>query len=232
MTTSLKMNLVWAGICSLILLIVSSVGLSLTSVSAQVALPEVGEETTTTEVEAEVEGQESFVHRAQAGDNLTLLIRRSIQLHLAAQETDLSVGRLIAAETCAVQEAGSYQLQVDQQVSLSSDLIETCVIDAQELEAAAETRWAAYAPINQELEHIQPIAVPSYIQLVQEVVDASDDNQPPVSQSDSSQTTKDSGRWAWWLVGILAAVVVFRMFGGNEISKRYQDLQKNKKSKK
>ena len=241
MKTRAQINLIWVGVYSLMLLAIGVAAVKVPLVEAQLALPEIVE-SADVEVEDETDELESiaadsFLYQVNAGDNLTLLARRSIQLYASTQDSELSVAQVIAAETCVVQAVGAFEVWVGQQVSLGADLIKTCVETAQGLDEASQARWAKYTPINQQLEHIGPFSVPAYIQLTQ--TDAEEpivvDDQTQVAEIEATATeTGNSGRWVWWVIGLLAAVVAFNLFGkNNQISKRYQQLQKlNKKSKK
>ena len=104
-----------------------------------------------------------YVYRAEKGDNLTYFARRSVQLHLTISGAELAkfdVARTIAAETFIVRDLGGFGLAVGQEVGIDAALVAQRVHDARELDEASLARWAAYAPVRQSLNHIEPLEIP------------------------------------------------------------------------
>ena len=161
-----------------------------------------------------------YVYVAQPGDNLTLLVRRSIQLHMANTGQTLPTAQVIAAETYAVQTMGAFELDINQRVEVSADLVARCSAQASILDQAAINRWAVYQPIDETIDEIVPVSQPASAGVQTPVEPVADHD----TGSDVTETTdkdkdvdkdkdKDEGiSWYWWVLGIvLILVIVWRL---------------------
>ena len=240
--TAVTINPIRAAIFSLILAVLASFSLGIGSAQAQLALPAEEPQATVEVVAPEAQptissvesAKEDFVHQAQAGDNLTLLARRSLQLYLDAQAIDFSTGQLIAAETCVVKQSGSFQLEIGQQVVLSSELIETCAKSSRYLDQQAVTRWAAYGPIRQNLDDIQPVAVPSYVQVTTtETSSNTDGDQPGLAEVTQADQDQNSGQSLLTLgVIIIIIAITYGYINKDRLKRGFEEAKRSAKKKK
>lgn len=182
----------------------------------------------------------TFVYRAEAGDNLTQFVRKSIALYASNNEVELSDGQAIAAETWIVQDMGAYELNVGQEVTVEESAVADAVSRANGLEQAVANRWAAYG-ITRDVD-VQPVSAPSYVgtddlkveeepttndstndEVATETEGGSDENQDVGSTDSTSETTEsndsDDAPWYWWLIGALAIAALWYVLGGNEAVK-------------
>lgn len=102
----------------------------------------------------------SYIYAAEPGDNLTYLARRSVQLYLNNSRFKLQTAQIIAAETFIVQDLGAFELAVGQEVPIDVTLVGRSAYQASLLSEAEIERWAAYAPIRANLNHITPLSTP------------------------------------------------------------------------
>lgn len=177
------------------------------------------------QAEPEDTSNSNFSYEAETGDSLTLLVRRSIELYSQNNEIELSEGRAIAAETCAVQEMGAFELNVGQAVEVTEENVKSAVTKAQDLDEAAEARWAAYGPISRNITTVQPVSAPEYVEtedikqpLEVKVEDDSKTSQI-VENTNTEATDSEDAPWYWWAIGGSAIGAMWYVLGGNEAVK-------------
>lgn len=173
--------------------------------------PEV-ESATTEEVESqESELPENFEYTAVECNNLTLLVRRSIQIYDAETEgVNLSPAAIIYAETNVTQRLGSFQLDIGDDVSVPRDLVEQYAMSSRDLTPAQVAAWDAYtANVNFDLVDIaEPVnvTVAEDNTIVAEPDELSD--QSPLTELEPA-SENDGASAAWWFVGIGAVLLLW-----------------------
>lgn len=95
---------------------------------------------------AESETSNDFVYTAKAGDSYTELARSSvIKFDQDSDEVELNAAQVTAAETWVTQEAGSPQINLGSQVTVSRASVEKFAKQANGLDDSAKGRWQKYA---------------------------------------------------------------------------------------
>ncbi len=95
---------------------------------------------------AESETSGDYVYIAKAGDSYTELARSSvIKFDQSTDEFELNTAQVTAAETWVTQEAGSPQINLGSQVTVSKASVEKFAKQAAELTDSAKGRWQKYA---------------------------------------------------------------------------------------
>ncbi|MCA9349333.1 hypothetical protein KC878_04320 [Candidatus Saccharibacteria bacterium] len=185
--------------------------------------------------------QARFSYSVKAGDNLTKLVRRSIELYAGNADISLSQGQAIAAETEVVQAMGAYELNIGQTVDIDEQAVMTAVESAKLLSTAAEQRWNAYGPIKRNLVDISPVSAPSYVQTetsnpnTENPADTSSDNNTSSDQASTQESADDvagtdqSAAWYWWFVGGGAIGAMWYVLGGSEAVKARKTKTSRKK---
>ncbi len=132
-----------------------------------------------------------YVYEAQAGDNLTYLARKSVQIYLDGEpQIYFETSQVIAAETHIVQDLGAFELAIGQEVAIDVALVANHIDSANELDESAKACWARYEPIRETLDFIEPLALPQVITFNPEPAPvASDDNEIIITNSDENLGT-------------------------------------------
>ncbi|MDD4062414.1 MAG: hypothetical protein PHV25_01355 [Candidatus Pacebacteria bacterium] len=106
------------------------------------------------EEESDVEEEEveeiitgDYVEQAQAGEGLTHLARRAISTHLDDTESSLNSEQRIFAEDYIQKELGSRMLMLNEEVSISKELVAEAISLAQELTPAQEENLEQYSSL-------------------------------------------------------------------------------------
>jgi hypothetical protein len=150
---------------------------------------------------------ESFDYTAERSNNLTLLVRRALQIYDENDDSlSLSEAQVIYAETNVVHELGAYQLDVGQEVSVPTDLVAKYAASSQELSEGRLAAWNRYARRARfDLSGIQPANVSQ---------EKAGGDQPAANQPTSQEdgTKADNGKASdgvdWWWLALLAAVIL------------------------
>lgn len=82
---------------------------------------------------------------AEAGDSYTTLARELIGKYMTSQKISLSNDQRVAAETFLTTSAGSMELEIGQQITVSQDAMKAAVDQAQKLTAEQQAEWSVYA---------------------------------------------------------------------------------------
>lgn len=175
-----------------------------------------------------------FVYEAQAGDNLTKLARKSVQLYADANDITLSTGQVIAAETCVVNKIGASELTVGQVVELPATTVADAVTSVSNYSEARSATWSTGRSIDQALSGVNPTSAPAYVSSEQlaaatdaeattdEVTaadnpDSSDSSDTATATTEDTDDDSDGAPWYWWLIGVGAVGAMWYILGGNEI---------------
>ena len=150
-----------------------------------------------------------YHYEAPKGSNLTYLARRSLQLETSGSEV-ITGAPLVAAETCLVQALGADDLiYIGEPIVVGGQLIDDCLEQTSQLTEAQLECWAAYLPIRENLDWIEPTMVqavagvgdeaPGDLPSVGEVSD------PETTASDTDPVSNNNGgstfsNWYWWLI--------------------------------
>lgn len=160
----------------------------------------------------------AFNYTANPGDNLTLLVRRSIQLYTEENGVDLKTPALIAAETNVVNNMGSFEIAVNENVSIPEPMLIEATQASTQLSTAQLNAWSKYEPITTNLQYIKPDSAPDYVQTVNlsdNALNATDTDISSESSISNDGTVTESSS-VWWLAGIAAIAGMFYLLGGKE----------------
>lgn len=152
---------------------------------------------------------EQYQYSVVKGHNMTLLVRRSIQMFDQAKSgVDLDQARIIYAENHVVNELGARDLiQPGEALSVDSGLIEKFVTDSQDLSPSSLAAWQSYADnANFELDDIKADNVDVSDDGQLEPANDNDQNdeaeQPTVEASDNEDGADDDNPvWPWLFLG-------------------------------
>lgn len=162
----------------------------------------------------EQKASQNYDYVAKRSNNLTLLVRRSLQLYDESNgQISLSEAQIVYAETNIVRQLGSYGLNVGQEVNVPADLVAQFATSSQNLSEAQVAAWGRYARVASfDLSHIQPSSA---------VAKPGDDSKPDggdqsTDQPAGDQTDKEgagqaddnNGDTDWWWFAILAAAIL------------------------
>ena len=180
-----------------------------------------------------------YVYEAQAGDNLTYLARKSVQIYLEGEpQIDFETSQVIAAETHIVQDLGAFELAIGQEVAIDVTLVADHIDSANELDENAKACWARYEPIREKLDFIEPLALPQVITFNPEaepVTDDDDDNEIIITNSDENLgTTTLKSDFSFYLtifavVALLATAVWVLIIVGRQNKEEAQNPNWNSK---
>ena len=178
-----------------------------------------------------------YVYEAQAGDNLTYLARKSVQIYLEGEpQINFETSQVIAAETHIVQDLGAFELAIGQEVAIDVTLVADHIDSANELDENAKACWARYAPIREGLDFIEPLALPQVVTFNPEPAPvAGDDNEIIITDSDENLgTTTLKSDFSLYLtifavVALLAAAVWVLIIVGRQNKQEDQNPHWNSK---
>ncbi len=111
------------------------------------ALDATTEEVQTTEEEQNEETGEVYSFTAQPGDSYTEIARKTVQIYGIETETNMSVEQIVYVETNLTKAAGSPELNLGQQVTISKSLVKEWVDSAQNLSEAEQSLWTKYSDV-------------------------------------------------------------------------------------
>lgn len=156
---------------------------------------------------------QTFEYIARRSNNLTLLVRRSLQLHDESNDQiNLSEAQVIYAETNIVRQLGSFQLDVGQEVSVPIDLVKQFAQSSQSLTERETAAWNKYARrADFSLSDIQPVnADDAALQTDDKSTDlsANEQQQAGQNQAQSQQGSQDGGTDWWWFASLAGVLLV------------------------
>lgn len=97
------------------------------------------------EVEEAITGE--YIEQAQAGEGLTHLARRTISAHLENTESDLNPEQRIFAEDYIQKKLGGRILMLNEEVSISKELVAEAISLAQELTPVQQENLEQYSSL-------------------------------------------------------------------------------------
>lgn len=88
-----------------------------------------------------------YAYTAATGDSYTGMARQAVKRYAADNKISLSPAQAVAAETEITAQAGSPALEVDQQVTVSPEVVKTAVEKAANMTADEQAAWQPYADL-------------------------------------------------------------------------------------
>jgi hypothetical protein len=159
----------------------------------------------------------SYAFNAHAGDSLSLITRRALQLRGV---TDKSVA--MYCENQLSSNLGGGYLEIDQQVVVTYAQLDNCVAASKGLSESERAAWLAYAnDADFDISYITPTNNSSNVVTpkASDSTSPSPSNDPSTSQSPAAQTpnkttpTKKAPNY-WWYIGGGALVTIYFVLGG------------------
>lgn len=149
----------------------------------------------------------AYEYVSQRNNNLTLLVRRSLQLYDEGNDQiSLSEAQIIYAETNIVQQLGSFQLDIGQAVGVPAELVAQYAQSSQSLSQAQLNAWTRYAArADFTLPDIEPTNA-GELQATAVQDRANQTAEQAQNQESGDKTGSDSGA-DWWWFGLLAVVL-------------------------
>lgn len=95
----------------------------------------------------EKQPDEQYVYTTKGGDSYTVMAREAVKRYAVDSKVALNPAQAVAAETELVTVAGSPELEIDQQVTLSSEAVKSAVEKAAKLTAEQQAAWRPYADL-------------------------------------------------------------------------------------
>lgn len=157
---------------------------------------------------------QNYDYVAKKSNNLTLLVRRSLQLYDESNDQiTLSEAQIIYAETNIVRDLGSYGLDIGQMVSVPGELLAKYAQSSQSLSPSQIAAWDRYVRVAQfDLSNIQPSNATAAKNTEESKSDqpAADDQQSSEKAADQNknENTNKNGGADWWWYAVLAAVIL------------------------
>ena len=152
-----------------------------------------------------------YHYEAPKGSNLTYMARRSLQLETEGLGV-ITGAPLVATETCLVQALGADDLiYVGEPIVVGGQLIDDCLEQTAQLTESQLDCWAAYLPIRENLDWIEPTMVQTVAGVGEEapgdllgigdisVAEAEAINADPVV-ADNGNDGSSFSSWYWWLI--------------------------------
>jgi hypothetical protein len=95
--------------------------------------------------ETESSVQDAYSYKASEGDNLSYVVRDSINQYLKSNDKKLNAAQRVYAETNIVNDMGAYWLDVNQDVQVSKAKVQEYVNSSESLDQNTQTAWQYYA---------------------------------------------------------------------------------------
>lgn len=95
--------------------------------------------------ETESSVQDTYSYKASKGDNLSYVVRDSINQYLKSNDKKLNAAQRVYAETNIVNDMGAYWLDVNQDVQVSKAKVQEYVNSSESLDQNTQTAWQYYA---------------------------------------------------------------------------------------
>ena len=89
--------------------------------------------------------QDTYSYKASEGDNLSYVVRDSINQYLKANDKKLNAAQRVYTETNIVNDMGAYWLDVNQDVQVSKAKVQEYVNSSESLDQNTQTAWQYYA---------------------------------------------------------------------------------------
>ncbi len=161
--------------------------------------------------ENQPEPVQNYQYKVEESNNLTRLVRRSLQLY---DERDsslaMSEAQIIYAETNIVQKLGAYQIDVKQVVDVPSDLVAEFAKNSQNLSEKQLATWSKYVSrADFDLDNIKPSNQEEIDNDIAQQV--SDDQAADQAQTPAPSNNEDGADLNWFAV-LGVAVVGFWLY--------------------
>lgn len=154
----------------------------------------------------------TYEYVARPGDNLSYMVRRSVQLYSKAKNTPVSPAAAMFCETHVVQQLGSRYLDINEAVAVPFDSLQQYIEQSKSLTPAQLAAWDYYAnrasfdlpglnPTN--LEAAKKVTTPQA---------SSTNTEADQAQSEAKQNqlqNKTPLAWYWWAVGMAVLGVIY-----------------------
>lgn len=89
--------------------------------------------------------QDTYNYKASEGDNLSYVVRDSINQYLKANDKKLNAAQRVYTETNIVNDMGAYWLDVNQDVQVSKAKVQEYVNSSESLDQDTQNAWQYYA---------------------------------------------------------------------------------------
>lgn len=184
----------------------------------------------------EQQAMETYDYVASSGDNLSYVVRDSINRYCDDNGEDLNAAQRMYAETNTVNDMGAYWLDVNQDIHVSKAKLKDYVDSSKNLSSSQQSAWQKYADTTS----IQAIIDGSQtnVQSNKEKQDASasneSENQSKNETNNSDQKSNDedvnkddesadadqsswiSRNWAKLVLAVLIAMLVYKIVSNNQ----------------
>lgn len=180
--------------------------------SLAVATPVHAEGEPATETQDQQVATQDYGYTAKKSNNLTLLVRRSLQLHDEANEqVSLSEAQIVYAETNIVRELGAFAIDVGQEVTVPADLVAKYAASSQDLSASQLKAWERYAKVATfDLSQIEPSTASDKPASADNEDEAGDEvaQDQATEKAKTEEAAKNNGGTDWWWFAVLAAAIL------------------------
>lgn len=95
--------------------------------------------------ESQNKAQDTYSYKASEGDNLSYIVRDSINQYAKDNDKKINAAQRMYAETNIVNDMGAYWLDINQDVQVSKAKVQEYVNNAESLDADTEAAWQYYA---------------------------------------------------------------------------------------
>ncbi|MDX1766105.1 MAG: hypothetical protein R3313_04100 [Candidatus Saccharimonadales bacterium] len=216
---SFKTAVVLLGLFGLLIIGVGIFSLPVVAQSAQIDDEPVIVDTTADQTEQESVSEpvaeptaslpESFDYVAEECNNLTLLVRKSLQIYDAqTEDVELTSAQIIYAETNVTQKMGSFMLDIGDEVSVPRELVDEFATSSQDLSPGTLAAWDSYTPtVDFELDDIAPVNV-SITEDNTIVESETLTDQSPLTELGEAESD-DNASPVWWFVGIGSVLLLW-----------------------
>lgn len=152
---------------------------------------------------------ETYEYTAKSGDNLTYLVRKSVQLYAEAKNIDLNNAQKLYCETNVVQKLGSRQIDINEKISVPFAQLQKYLTTSRELSKAQQAAWQVYASnVDFELKNIAPTNIKEAQKTAKPNSSSTNTENKDEGTDKTSKKDNDSPSWVEWVVVILASAAV------------------------
>lgn len=156
---------------------------------------------------------ETYEYTVETGNNVTLLVRRALQLFDQAKtDIALSQAQALYCETNIVQAMGAKDLiYPGEKITVDSKSVEQFANSSQQLTAAQVAAWQVYADqADFELDNIAPttVVVNEDGTVTEPEIEEAPSNSPTTDLTPSEDESKGTG-WYWWFIGAGTVAVIW-----------------------
>lgn len=155
----------------------------------------------------------AYSYVAKPGDNMTYMVRRSVQLYAAAKQIKISSAEAVYCETNVVQKMGGHLLNIGERVDVPFDTLQKYIGSSRRLTHSKKSAWNVYVKqINFDLKRLNPMNKPA-AQSAAAVHVISTATKQPRKQSSATQKSKNNNaafsRAAWIVIALLVIATAY-----------------------